>query len=106
MHTKKLLIAGAALVLAYPAMALKGYDESNKCDVELKGSYKLEGLNVALKEGTQATFFDGCEKRTVKLEVREVNRWEKLDSVGYTIDTLDRTRTDALRTRRFDMKDK
>ena len=42
----------------------------------------------------------------MKLEVREVNRWEKLDSVGYTIDTLDRSRMDGLRIRRFDMKDK
>lgn len=103
---KRFVLGCALVVLACPAVALKGYDESNKCEVELKGNYKLEGLDVSLKEGIQATFYDGCEKRTVKLEVREVNRWEKLDSVGYTIDTLDRGRMDGLRTRRFEMREK
>ena len=101
----KLVVTGSALVaLAGPALALQGYDDSNKCPVELKGNYKLDGLNTTLKEGTMATFYDGCEKKTVTLEVREVNRWEKLDAVGYTIDTLDRNRMDGLRTRRFEMK--
>ena len=96
---------GALLAaLASPAFALKGYDESNKCEIELKGNYKLDGLNKALKEGDKITVVDGCEKKTSTLEVREVNRWEKLDGVGYTIDTLDRSRMDNLRTRRFDMK--
>ena len=94
------------LAAALPAFALKGWDDSNQCEIELKGNYKLEGLNKALKEGDKITVVDGCEKKTSTLEVREVNRWEKLDSVGYTIDTLDRSRMDNLRTRRFDMKAK
>ena len=106
MNTAHFLIGTALIALASPALALKGHDDSNQCDVELKGNYKLEGLNTTLKEGTMATFYDGCEKKTVTLEVREVNRWEKLDAVGYTIDTLDRNRMDGLRTRRFEMKDK
>ena len=102
--SKAIPLAVAALVLSAPAFALKGHDESNRCDVELKGAYKLETLKTALKEGDKVTFFDGCEKKTVTLEVREINRWEKLDGVSYTIDTLDRSRMDNLRTRRFDMK--
>lgn len=106
MKSATLLLGATLLAFAGPALALKGYDDSNKCDVELKGNYRLEGLDKTLKEGTKAVFYDGCEKKSVTLEVREVNRWEKLDSVGYTIDTLDRSRMDNLRTRRFDMKDK
>ncbi len=104
MRLERLLLCAAMLAAAAPAFALKGYDESNKCEIELKGNYKLDGLNKALKEGDKITVVDGCEKKTSTLEVREVNRWEKLDGVGYTIDTLDRSRMDNLRTRRFEMK--
>lgn len=105
-HARTILAVAAAALVAGPAFALKGFDESNGCEVDVKGPYKLEGLNTALKEGTRITVYDGCEKKTVTLEVREVNRWEKLDGVAYTIDTLDRSRMDNLRTRRFDMKAK
>ena len=104
MNFRPLLLCAAAFAVSFPAFALKGHDESNNCDVELKGNYKLDGLNKALKEGDKITVVDGCEKKTATLEVREVNRWETLDGVKYTIDTLDRSRMDNLRTRRFDMK--
>ena len=63
MNTTHLLIGTALIALAGPALALKGHDDSNQCDVELKGNYKLEGLNKTLKEGTMATFFDGARRR-------------------------------------------
>ena len=46
---KRSVLGVVLLVVALPALALKGYDESNKCEVELKGNYKLDGLNVTLK---------------------------------------------------------
>ena len=97
-------VLACSIALAGPAFALKGVDAANGCEVDIRGNWKLEGINTTLKEGTKVSVYDGCEKKTVTLEVREVNRWETLDGVRYTLDTLDRSRMDGLRTRRFDLK--
>lgn len=103
---RSLIAFACTLAFAGSAFALKGHDESNNCEIDLRGNHQLDGLDKSLKEGTRITVYDGCEKKTVTLEVREVNRWEKLDGVSYTIDTLDRSRMDGLRTRRFEMRAK